>query len=640
VWKKDGSDLGFQCPTTTTVERILEDANYPQRHPQQVAEIRRLAREFQFFHWHLAFPHLLEWNIRGAAMRERGFDVSLGNPPWERVKLQEKEWFATRDEQIARAPARRRKALIKDLAAKEPALHQAFLAARRHAEGISHFLRESGRFPLCGRGDVNTYTVFAEHFRNLAGPRGRSGCIVPSGIATDDTTKHFFQSLVRGQSLASLFDFENRKGIFKGVHSLTKFSALTMTGPSWPIEEAKFVFFAHDVRDLEDEERRFTLSAEDIRLVNPNTLTTPIFRTRRDAKITKGIYKRVPVLIDETREDGNPWGIKFARMFDMSNDSHLFRMREELEADGWALEGNTFVKGDDRMVPLYEGKMFWQMDPSWATCKGGDFRLVTDEEKAEAETATLGRYWVPAAEVAGQCAALGISGQWLFGYRNITNTTNERTLVASMMPPSGTGNSVLLLAHPKAEHPIVRALALGTFLGTLVVDYASRQKLGGSNFTYNYFRQIPVLNLEALVGDCETPLGTRLLSWLISRAIELSCFPRALEGALAEIGASTAPQAWDASRRRTIRCELDALAFHLYGISRDDVDYILDTFPIVAAREQEQFGEYRLKLEILEIYDVMAAAQEAGVPWQSSLNPAPEVIVEGLDLAAMLQEEK
>lgn len=111
-------------------------------------------------------------------------------------------------------------------------------------------------------------------------------------------------------------------------------------------EAAEFVFFALNPEHLLDPERRFTLTADEIRLINPNTRTCATFRSKRDAELTKAIYRRVPVLIRESQpEDINPWGVSFLRMFDMSNDSHLFRTREQLEQEGYQLDGNLFVRG-------------------------------------------------------------------------------------------------------------------------------------------------------------------------------------------------------------------------------------------------------------------------------------------------------
>ena len=206
-------------------------------------EIKRLADQYQFFHWHLAFPEVFA---------KGGFDCVLGNPPWERVKLQDKEWFAERSPAIANAPnAAARKRLIEALKAGDPTLYQQFLDDSRKAEGESHLMRNSGRYPLCGRGDINVYTVFAEGMRTLLNDRGRVGCVLPTGIATDDTTKFFFQDVIEKKSLASLFSFENEEFVFPGVHHATKFCLFTVGSGARPITDAtEFVFFARRVEYL------------------------------------------------------------------------------------------------------------------------------------------------------------------------------------------------------------------------------------------------------------------------------------------------------------------------------------------------------------------------------------------------------
>ena len=315
--------------------------------PDTMGTIHELAAEYRFFHWHLEFPHLFtsagEHDGPGWA---GGFDVVLGNPPWERVKLQEQEFFAVRDPEIATAPnAAARKRLIAKLEGANPSLHAEYLGALRRASGESHLMRNSGRYPLTGRGDINTYAVFAETARSLMAGNGRMGLVLPTGIATDATTQYFFKDLVQKGSLASLYDFENRKPLFEGVDSRFKFCLLTLAGRERREPRAEFAFFAHDPTDLLKDDARFELTPDEIQLLNPNTGTCPIFRTRRDAEITLGIYRRMPVLINENDPvNGNPWGISFMRMFDMSNDSHLFHTREELEADGWTLNGNVFER--------------------------------------------------------------------------------------------------------------------------------------------------------------------------------------------------------------------------------------------------------------------------------------------------------
>ncbi len=582
-------------------------------------ESERITERYGFFHWHLAFPGVFGEDGSG----EPGFDVVLGNPPWERIKLQEQEWFASRRPDIARAAnAAARRRMIEALKTEDPALHAAYLEDLRKADGESHFIRSSGRFPLCGRGDVNTYSVFAETDRQIVSPTGRVGCIVPSGIATDNTTKEFFGDLVDTRTLASLYDFENRRGIFPNVHRSYKFSLLTTTGRNRPVEEAEFAFFALDVADLKDPERRFPLTAEDIRLLNPNTRTCPIFRTRRDAEITKSIYRRVPVLIDENRKDGNPWGVTFLRMFDMSNDSGLFRTREELETDGWELAepGNVFHKSGKRYLPLYEAKMLHHYDHRWATyTPSGATRDLILSEKQDLATAAMPRYWVPEREV-NERKGNRWPRKWLMGWRDICRSTDERTAIAGIVPLAGTGDT-LLLKFPQHRHDFLLPSCLDSF----ACDFATRQKIGGTHLKYHYFKQLPVLPPDAYDGAAPWDGSATLRDWIFPRVLELTYTAYDLAPFARDLGYEGPPFRWDPERRFLLRCELDAAFFHLYRLGRDDAGYIMETFPIVKRKDETAHGEYRTKRVILEIYDQMARAASGatGQPYRTPLDPPP-----------------
>ncbi len=390
-----------------------------------------------FFHWEIEFPDV---------EAQGGFDCVIGNPPWERVKLQEREFFAERSPVIANAMnASARKRLIDEQRQIGSKLWLEYEQAAGNAERESSFLRTSGRYPLGGRGDVNTFAVFAELSRNLIAPKGRAGIIVPSGIATDDTTKFFFQDIVERCTLVSLFDFENGT-LFEAVDSRFKFSLVTMSGFEAPVPAAEFAFFCHSPQDLTDPEKRFSLTPEDIALLNPNTKTCPVFRTRRDAEITKGIYRRVPVLIREGADDGNPWGISFGTMFHMSNDSGLFRTREQLESEGYELDLNVFVRGEEVFLPLYEAKMFHQFDHRFATgvpteVNGEskvDFEELTAADKADPEQLCSGRYWVAMNEVLTRMPLNDATpppptNVYRIAIRDITRPTDFRTTICSIL---------------------------------------------------------------------------------------------------------------------------------------------------------------------------------------------------------------
>ncbi len=646
VWKKAA---GAPEPITTdTLRRLEKDPKALTA--EQAKEVERLASRYRFFQWHLAFPEVFA---------DGGFDCVLGNPPWERVKLQEKEWFAERSPAIANAPnAAARKRMIEDLKKNEPELYRQFLEDARRAEGESHFLRHSGRYPLCGRGDINLYAVFAEAMRSFVNDRGRMGAVLPTGIATDDTTKFFFQDVVGKKSLVSLYDFENRQGLFPDVDSRMKFCLFTAGRGLRPTAQgAEFAFFLHSVEDLEDSERRFTLSPEEIELLNPNTRTCPIFRSRKDAELTKAIYRRVPVLIREARDgrpEENPWGIKFSTMFHMSNDSHLFRTREQLEADGWVLEGNIFRKDGEEYLPLYEAKMIHHFDHRWATYDGLDTRELTLVEKQDPGFSVLPRYWVRKEEVVSALSNTGWTRRWLLGWRDITNTTNERTVIFSVMPPNGVGHTCPIMISNREPRQIA---LLSTGISIFAHDFVARQKVGGTHLTYGYLNQLPFLLSSTYETPCLWDGSDAIRHFLLPRILELTYTAWDLESFAKDCGWDGPPFRWDEERRFLIRCELDAAFFHLYlpatpdgqwkpariaggavrdetpeelaGLKkhfpapRDAVAYIMDTFPIVRRKDEEKYGEYRTKRFILEIYDEMAEAVRTGRPYQTRLDPPP-----------------
>jgi len=626
VWKKRPDP---EKPYPITEETFRKIERNPHNAPHWMRdEIRRLARQYGFFHWHLAFPDVFrlpaeeESPDNELAGWRGGFSLMLGNPPWERVKLQEKEWFAPYRPDIAGARNKaERDRMIAALRSDDPALYEAFQEARRQAEGESHLLRNSERYPLCGRGDVNTYQVFAELFRTLIAPEGRVGIIVPSGIATDATTQHFFRDLMERRSLVSLYDFENRKAIFPGVHRSYKFCLLTLTGSARPaVRGADFVFFALETGDLRDDDRHFTLTAEEIALLNPNTRTCPIFRSKRDAELTKAIYRRVPVLIEEGPPEKNPWGIKFSTMFHMSNDSHLFRTRDQLEGEGFRLEGNHFVRGGERWLPLYEAKMMHQFDHRFATYDGLDTRAVTGEEKRDADHAVLPRYWVAQREIAKTLDETPHPG-WMLAFRKTARATDERTVIVSSVPRVAINDKAPFFLFSEKRTPDV--LLLAGNLNAYVCDFSARQKVGATDISHFYMKQFPLLAPESYDNSCPWSAGESMNGWLLPRVLELTYTAWDLEAFARDCGYDGPPFRWNSKRRTLLRAELDAAFFHLYGIERDDVDYIMETFPIVKRKDEQRHGSYRTKELILRCYDAMERAIETGEPYQTLLNPPP-----------------
>ena len=600
----------------------------------EVAAVRAEADRYAPLHWHVAFPAI----FRAGDPRSTdhgwvgGFDCVLGNPPWEQTELKEKEFFAARAPAIAEASTgAQRKKLIAALSVGEPALYRAFEAAKRFADGVSHIVRMSGRYPLCGRGRINTYAIFAECMRAMIAANGRLGVIVPTGIATDDTTRLFFADIVETGALVSLYDFENRERVFPEIHSSMKFCLLTIGGASRHAGSvAEFAFFAHHVDDLSDPERRIGLTVEDIRLFNPNTRTCPIFRNRRDAALTKAIYKRVPVLVYEGGRRGNPWGLSFRQgLFNMTSDSHLFQTKEDLQSDGWLLSGNVFTRGRDRCLPLYEAKMVDLFDhrragvikSETAVVRQAQPEYLTDAEHGDPSKLPMPRCWVRDREVEDRLESQW-GHAWLMGWRDVTSATNERTVIAGVFPRTAVGNNLPIGLFADAPNA-ARIACLLADVSSFVHDFVARFKVGGTHLNFFITQQLPALPPETYDGRTPWDSTETLEGWLRPRVLELVVTAYDIAAFGIGLGYTGPPFRWDANRRVLLRAELDAAYLQLYGIGRDDAEYILDSFPIVRRKDGDAYGEFRTRRVILEVYDEMTRAAVSGSDYTTRLDPPP-----------------
>lgn len=552
---------------------------------RELDAVRAEADRYRPLHWHVAFPAIFQAGAEDAGEHgwAGGFDCVLGNPPWERVKLQEPEFFAGVAPHIAEAKNKAaRERLIEALETEDPLLFRQFQDAKRRAEGESHLLRSSGRYPLCGRGDVNTYAVFAEGMRMMLAPTGRMGVIVPTGIATDDTTKLFFADLMQSGTLVSLYDFRTGAGLWADIgHQRFKFCLLTAVGePLGAHHRAEFAFFLLSVDDLSDPQRRFELTAADIALLNPNTHTCPIFRNRRDAEIAKGIYRRIPVLVRAGDPDGNPWGFEPRRVFDLNKTADLECFSPpDTAKPGW--------------VPHYGMGQFHQFDHRFATYVG-EHRIPFPEH--ETSGPARARAYVDPIEVTVRLRVSEL--RWIFAWRDFCRSTDERTCIAAILPVSATDFGVRVQRQIGARYA---ALLLGVF-NSFCFDYLVRLAQGGTHLSDYVLRQIPM----------PTPMQLDSVSDRVLRIVdELTWVAHDLDAFGHDLGIRTECVTWDRSRREQLRCDLDATLFQVYGVSRDDAAYILDTFHIIRRDDVAAFGEYRTKRLILEAYDRLVEQHDA-----------------------------
>lgn len=692
-------------------------------------EAINISKLYKFFHWKIEFPEIFQ--------RGTGFDCVLGNPPWDRVKLAEKEFFASRAPLIAEAKnksARDKMILaLKDSdRAFERELYESFITALHSAESTSVFVHANEktyadcRYTLTGYGDVNMYALFAELIYTMMDTFGTAGFIVPSGIATDDGTKAYFGKIATSGLLKSLYDFENSQGIFPNVHRSFKFSLITLA-PKDGMSD--FAFFLHNLNELEDSRRHFTMTPEDFDLINPNTHTCPVFRSEEDAKLAKKIYKKTGVFVRESAKGEfaqensesnvaatNPWGVSFQRMFDMSNDSGLFvgtELLKRVQGDGHT---ELVSASGSRYLPLYEAKMMHQFDHRWNTFVNGSPVDVSPEQKADPNFSVTPQYYVPYTETVLRTTSLdlkivqalreaissttlsnqtagerttmtgersrteklrslvaekaekagvlfadentdGIDWQkvydskdlskavfevaeklcpkYLMGFRGITNATNERTVISSIIPFCGVGHSMLLYSVKQSS--TLAACLLANFL-SLEFDVIARMKLGGTNLTYGYFRQFPVLPPSAYHEASLSFIVPRVMAltytandmtewakalWndstpaMRQKMLELNGRSREFSQENLENTLACDPYIYDDAKRAVLRAELDAYFARLYGLTRTELQYILDphsvmgedypseTFRVLKDNEIAKYGEYRTQRLVLEAWDRM-----------------------------------
>jgi hypothetical protein len=667
--------------TVPTHKVLMEYLTHVHNQKDAVALAEAFGSDRRFFHWKLEFPDIFEHG---------GFDVLLGNPPWEKIKLEEQEHWID-DSYIRDAPNkaerdRRLQEYRRSIDPAKVARVAKFEAAKHYAEAISKFVRHGGRYPLTAVGDINTYALFAELFAHLTNSRGRSGAILPTQIAIADTTKLFFNDLIKNKRLISFFNFFEVRKWFPATDDRNPFGLLTIGADA---AEAEFAFFLSDPSELVDKRRRFAVTEDDFALFNPNTRTCPIFRTRTDVELTKKIYENVPILVNESISD-NAWGVGFMAMFHMANDSHMFASEPR---EGY--------------LRLYEAKLFHQYDHRWATYEDDEVRRLTSDEKASPETFVRPRYWVPTDEVllrasevppalisavranseemaravlipwwAGYAESCGRDadadkllqatvsrdlwnmsvqaelGQyilnsavsrslqrqwplterdmnsilpcknfiqaahalvemrcptWLTGFRRITRSTDERTVIAAILPLSGTGDPAMVVS---SKQPSTLRAVLLACLNSLVLDYVARQKISGTDLRNHYFQQLPVIPPTAFRPE-DLEKICNIIGQLTFTASDLS-------HVAGEFGVGVQRSAVADDDRALLRGELDAYYAHLYSLTRDELRYILDpkdvfgegfpseTFRVLKEREEKEFGEYRTRRLVLEAFDKLA----------------------------------
>jgi hypothetical protein len=599
------------------------------------ARAHDLIAEERFLNWQIAFPGV--WDNWASKSREGGFDAIVGNPPWDRFEFEEVPWFEARDRSIALEPnGAKRKGRIKALQAAETPLWAEYRRALDRLLSATRIARSGGIYSKLNIGKLNLFKLFTERAFQLVKPSGMVGMLMPSGIAGDQSSSEFFRGVATGGHVKALYDFENRRTRYKrepffpDVDTRFKFCSL-IASPERTFGEAHCGFFLQAVGEIADPDRAFPITAADFALLNPNTGTAPIFRSRRDKTLATAIYARLPVLTDRSAGARPPaWPVRYWQVINMTSDSHLFRTRTELEGQegAWSVGGNRFESPTGEWVPLYEGKMVQAYDHRAASVvvnpenpnRPAQPLPATEEQHRDPEWRPDPQFWVHPPKGLGQ-------HPFALGFKDVTSPTNVRSMIAAIIPTGSAGNTLPLIEiDPDTSKPDASRMALLVAnLNSLVFDFLARQKIQGQHLNWFIIEQLPVVSPQGY----SRMFGQKSASEVVREAVlELTYTAHDMAAFAQHMGYvdgdanALPPFTWDEDRRLKLRAKLDALYFVLYGVfdpanaaqSRDDVSYVYSTFPIMEREETKSWGQYRSReLCLAWINALMAGRPDADI---------------------------
>ena len=600
--------------TTATVVACLDNIEGVNRPTRAAITAQSTFANNRFLHWNLAFPDVFS-DLRGppaaATGWSGGFDVVVGNPPWDRIRMQDKEWFAARRPEIATTgSADKRRTMIAALASTDPALFQEYSTLEHWSQATSNWALKSGQNPTCGVGTINTAYVLAERYTQLVRPTGRVALITPLGLVSDFYTREFFQEIVRHKRLTAVLGFENEEYLFPGVAHNQKFCVLGVAGSAQTVESPIFSFYARQPHQAMEPTRCFALTPGQIQAINPNSQTCPIFRWPRDAIISGELYAQNPILKPDLGDD--LWDVDLLRLFDMSTDSALFMTSEELEQAGYRREGMTWQNDAQVMWPAWEGKMVDVYDHRESDIvyvaenptRPQQMKAIPLNEKKNPGRQPEPYQWGPAAEATARVPPHW-KHRWYPVIKRVSAATNERTFVGCILPEGAT--SYTLYPIVSSKNPARRLVCLLANLLSAPADYLVRQKTTQPSLPKGVIHETAVVAPHAY--DAPTPwCPTQTLEgWIVERVVELSYNSHSLQAFAADMGHVGPPYPWDPARRLDLMAQLHACFFHLYGVRRADAEYILDGFWAWRNRETKEQGEFISKRLTLHYYDAYAS---------------------------------
>ena len=251
------------------------------------------------------------------------------------------------------------------------------------------------------------------------------------------------------------------------------------------------------------------------------------------------------------------------------------------------------------MVQAYDHRAASVVNREGNLFRPGQPDRTLDEEHLDPVFSPRPRYWV-----SEQKGNIAWNARWLLAFKDITASTNVRTMIAAVVPQVGCGHTLPVLVPAERGFDGESAACLLANLNSFGFDYVARQKVQATHLTWYTIEQLPVIT----PADYDRPFGPTTARALIrDHVLHLTYTAHDMAPFARDLGYDGPPFPWNDDERRHLRARLDALYFHLYGLSRDDAGYVLDTFPIVRREDEKAFGHYRTRSLILAYMNALAA---------------------------------
>ncbi|MBI4579477.1 MAG: hypothetical protein HY718_07235 [Planctomycetes bacterium] len=286
----------------------------------------------------------------------------------------------------------------------------------------------------------------------------------------------------------------------------------------------------------------------------------------------------------------------------------MFRTAQQLEGDGFRLDGSRWVKRKEVYLPLYEAKMVQAFDHRAASVlvEGANWMRQGQTDDAplvshqNPEFVVIPRFWVAEEEVTRSLGSERPELPGFLGFKDITSPTNQRTMIASIIPFSAVTNHFPLLLMQVHWR---RQTCLLANLNAFVFDYATRQKIGGVTLNFFIVEQLPTLPPDRYDEKCPWDKKTTLERWISERVLKLTCTANDMRPLAEAAGFKPGVHGWNEADRHRLRAELDAAYFILYGLDREEVDYVLDAFQGVVKEDEAHGRPGPTRAAILDAYD-------------------------------------